>query len=77
VPIGKQKQESMTNTELVNKELSDAELEAVTGGQDRPLAPVISRLQPSPFEVANWSSDSDQALHQPPLNLGVACTSAL
>ena len=29
------------NTELVNKELSDAELEAVTGGEG-PLAPVIA-----------------------------------
>jgi len=33
------------NTELVNKDdLSDAELEAVTGGEDKPLAPVIKAV---------------------------------
>lgn len=33
------------NTEsLKEREMSDAELEAVTGGEDRPLAPVIKAV---------------------------------
>jgi hypothetical protein len=34
----------MNSKVLKNRELSDAELEAVTGGEDKPLAPVIKAV---------------------------------
>jgi hypothetical protein len=55
------KQESMMNTKLVNKELSDVELEAVTGGKDDvPLAPVIKA-------VALRVVDLDCYINNPPI----------